>query len=350
MSNVLILGCGGPAAHNFIDAVNQIDHDYKFIGADASPYMLALSPLKNKHLIPPSGFMGYYEKLTALIEEEQIDFIHPQPDAEVWSVTQNPKAFDNTKTFLPDVDVIRICQDKELTYDRLVEARVPVPKSFEVTDENIKAMLHLYKKVWLRARKGAGSKAALPITSLLQAQGWLDYWKKRYIEPFQFMISEFLPGEEYAWQSLWHNGELISSQARERVEYFAGNLAPSGQTSSPSVARTVTREDLDIIGQAAVRAVSSKPHGVFCIDLKENQAGTPCVTEINAGRFFTTSNFFAHAGLNMPAMYLELGLTGELQDRPGRTDNLPDDLYWLRWIDCGFKLVDGKDIDNYTNT
>lgn len=350
MSNILILGCGGPAAHNFIDAVNQIEHDYTFIGADSSPYMLALSPLENKHLIPQSGLKGYYPILTALIEEEQIDFVHPQPDSEVRSITMNPNAFEKAKTFLPEHNVIQICQDKESTYDRLCAAGVSVPQSFGVTEENITALLHLYKKIWLRAKKGAGSKAALPITSLLQAQGWLDYWKDRYIDQSQFMISEFLPGKEYAWQSLWHNGELVSSQARERVEYFAGNLAPSGQTSSPSVARTVTQDNLDQTGQAAVRAVADVPHGVFCVDLKENAQGVPCVTEINAGRFFTTSNFFAHAGLNMPAMYLELGLTGELQDRPGLTDNLPDDLYWLRWIDTGYKLVDGKDIDKYTNS
>ena len=341
MSRILVLGAGGPAATNFIDAVNQIEHDYTFIGADSSPYMLALSPLENKHLIPQSGLKGYYPRLTALIEEEQIDFVHPQPDAEVRSITQNPVAFEKAKTFLPDNDVIRICQDKEITYDRLSAAGVSVPQSFEVTEKNITALLHLYKKIWLRATEGAGSKAALPITSLLQAQGWLDYWDNKYIRASQFMISEFLPGKEYAWQSLWHNGTLISSQARERVEYFAGNLAPSGQTSSPSVARTVTRDNLDQTGQAAVRAVAEVPHGVFCVDLKENVQGVPCVTEINAGRFFTTSNFFAHAGLNMPAMYLELGLTGELQDRPGLTDNLPDDLYWLRWIDCNFRLVEG---------
>lgn len=344
MYRTLLLGCAGPASANFVDAVNQSTHEHTFIGADASPYMLALSPLEIKYLIPPAGSYEYYDAVKEIVKNEKIDFIHPQPDVEVDAITINLKVFEGVKTFLPDHSIIRKCQDKELTYDILYEAGVPVPHSFQATEEKISAALELYGKIWLRARKGAGSKAALPITSLLQAQGWLDYWKDRYLNPSQFMISEFLPGKEFAWQSLWHNGELICSQARERVKYFAGNLAPSGQTSSPSVARTVTREDLDTTGQAAVRAVSSKPHGVFCIDLKENHAGTPCVTEINAGRFFTTSNFFAHAGLNMPAMYLELGLTGELQDRPGLTDNLPDDLYWLRWIDCNFKLVDGKDI------
>ena len=50
--------------------------------------------------------------------------------------------------------------------------------------------------------------------------------------------------------------------------------------------------------------------GVFCVDLKEDEAGRPLVTEINAGRFFTTSNFLAEAGANMPYSYVELALGG----------------------------------------
>jgi carbamoyl-phosphate synthase large subunit len=67
------------------------------------------------------------------------------------------------------------------------------------------------------------------------------------------------------------------------------------------------------------------------------------VTEINVGRFFTTSNFFAHAGLNMPDMYLQLGLGNQLAERPAVYNPLPDDLYWVRMIDMGYRLVkDGE--------
>ncbi len=345
MSNILVLGCGGPAVHNFIDAVNQIEHDYTFVGADASPYMLALSSLEKKYLIPKANDYGYLEAVQNIINREKIDFIHIQSDAEVKVITGAFGKFGEVKTLLPMSSTVNICQDKKTCFNALYDHGISVPDSYPADDETISALLRIHGKIWMRAKRGAGSRAALPITSLLQAQGWKDYWKQKCVREEDFMVSEYLPGKEYAWQSLWYNGELISSQARERVEYFAGNLAPSGQTSSPSVARTVTQDTLDETGKAAVRAVAKVPHGVFCIDMKENDRHIPCVTEINAGRFFTTSNFFAHAGLNMPAMYLELGLTGGLEDRPGRTDNLPDNLYWLRWIDCNFKLVDGKDID-----
>jgi carbamoyl-phosphate synthase large subunit len=194
--------------------------------------------------------------------------------------------------------------------------------------------------VWLRATRGAGSRAALPVRNTKQADGWLDYWADHAgLSPADFMVSEFLPGTEFAWQSVWWHGRLVTSMARERVEYLFGSLMPSGQSSSPAVARTVNRADVNEVGTAAVRAVMPEPHGVFCVDLKSAADGTPRVTEINAGRFFTTSNFFAHAGLNMPAMYLRLA-TGEQppSDLPAY-DPLPANLYWVRMVDMGYRLV-----------
>ncbi|MGH3080766.1 MAG: ATP-grasp domain-containing protein [Gaiellaceae bacterium] len=152
------------------------------------------------------------------------------------------------------------------------------------------------------------------------------------------MVSEFLPGREFAFQSLWVDGELVTSAARERLEYVFGHLMPSGQGSSPSVARTVRRQDVNELAARAVGAVDADATGVVCVDLKEDGDGNPLVTEINAGRFFTTSNFLAEAGANMPYEYVRLAL-GESPDRLSRFDAVEPDLYWVRMIDMGYKLV-----------
>jgi hypothetical protein len=64
----------------------------------------------------------------------------------------------------------------------------------------------------------------------------------------------------------------------------------------------------------------------------------PRVTEVNAGRFFTTSNFLAEAGANMPHDYVRLALGEEVGPRPP-LDAVPAGLYWVRMVDMGFKLV-----------
>jgi len=158
-----------------------------------------------------------------------------------------------------------------------------------------------------------------------------------------FMLSEFLGGREFAYQSVWQDGELVAGQARERVEYLYGHLTPSGQTSTPSVARTVAEPEVDRLACAAIKALDPRPRGVYCVDIKESSSGEPKVTEINAGRFFTTSNFFAHAGLNMPDMLVRCAL-GEHPPQRGSSPLAPD-LYWIRMVDMPYRLVRGEELD-----
>jgi carbamoyl-phosphate synthase large subunit len=177
------------------------------------------------------------------------------------------------------------------------------------------------------------------VSSPDQAVAWARYWRElRGLDVTEFMVSEFLPGREFAFQSVWRDGDLVTSAARERLEYVFGHLMPSGQSSSPSVARTVHDDRVNELATSAVLAVDPRATGVFCVDLKEDEQGRPLVTEINAGRFFTTSNFLAEAGANMPYEYIRLAY-GEDVEGLARYDAVEEDLYWVRMIDMGYKLV-----------
>lgn len=350
MTRILLTGAGGSAAYNFKDALD-IDGDNYIVGADARPYHLELIKVDKRYIVPRVDEPGYVDAINRIIEKEKIEFVHPQPDVEVAFLSQHKDKI-NAKIFLPDYSVVEACHNK-MTFNKLLSDKgVAVPIAYYIDSPDslklaLEELLKIQPKVWLRAIRGAGSRGSLPINSFYQGDAWIDYWRNfKGIDYGDFMASEFLPGHEYAWQSLWWEGELITAQARERLEYIFGNLTPSGQTSSPSVAKTVNRDDIDEIGQAAVRAVSDKPHGVFCVDMKEGADGVPKVTEINVGRFFTTSNFFAHAGLNMPAMYIEIAMTGKLRNRPKQLQPLAENLYWVRMIDMGFKLVKGDEWDS----
>lgn len=343
-ARILITGAGGSAAANFKNALDQLPDTYEVIGADAKPYHMELVDLKKRFVVPRADDEGYLDVINTIIKQEKIDFVHPQPDVEVAFLSRHVDEL-TAKTFLPKPEVVDLCQDKMVFNELLARKGLSVPRSYLINSpKDLKAalseLLKIQPKVWLRAIRGAGSKGSLPINSFYQGDAWIDYWRNfRGIDYGDFMACEFLPGREFAWQSLWYEGKLITAQARERLEYVFGNLTPSGQSSSPSIARTVNRDDIDQVGQAAVSVVDNKPHGVFCVDIKEDSKGLPKVTEINAGRFFTTSNFFAYAGLNMPAMYVELALTGKLQFPPKQLQPLPSDLYWVRMIDMGYRLI-----------
>jgi len=247
--------------------------------------------------------------------------------------------------------VLELASDKLQFANRMRTSDVAVPDAtmyeepshiVDVTDE----LLASHERVWVRARVGAGGRASLPVRTGAQAEAWIRWWiDERGMQASQFMASEMLPGREFAYQSVWRDGELIAGQARERVEYLYGHLTPSGQTSTPSVARTVSEPAVDELAVRAIRALDPRPAGVFCVDIKESAAGVPKVTEINAGRFFTTSNFFAAAGLNMPDMLMRCAMGDAVP--PVGSSPLPPNLYWIRMVDMGYVLVPGDELDSF---
>ena len=153
------------------------------------------------------------------------------------------------------------------------------------------------------------------------------------------MVSEYLPGAEYAVQTFWVEGQLVHSQARERVVHFFANVMPSEQSSTPAVARTVSEPDVYETAYKAIKAFEPDPHGIYCVDLRRNHEGLPFPTEINYGRFFTTSDFFATLGVNTPAAYIDYMTTGYWASL---IETLTDDIYWLRGLDREPFLVHGR--------
>ena len=347
MKRILVTGAGGAPAANFVDSLRQADEPFHVVGVDVSPYHLELAPVDARYLVPRLHDPAYLHALNAVIAAEQVDFLHPQPDQEVAYLARRSAEL-GARTYLPEADTVDLCQDKGALATCLRDAGLPVPalavaESREALVSGAAAIVEQHGRAWVRARRGAGSRAALPVSTAEQVGPWADYWiRERGLREDDFMVTEFLPGREYAFQSLWRDGELVTSGTRERVAYLFGHLYPSGQSSSPSVARTVRRPEVNDVAAAAVRAVDPAASGVFCVDLKEDANGRALVTEINAGRFFTTSNFLARAGLNMPHLYVKLGLGEELPSLPA-TDAVEEGLYWVRMVDMGFKLVrDGE--------
>jgi carbamoyl-phosphate synthase large subunit len=81
-----------------------------------------------------------------------------------------------------------------------------------------------------------------------------------------------------------------------------------------------------------VRSLGPSISGVFSVDLKENRRGVPCVTEINAGRFFIGMTAFDHVSKhNLPLTFVRLAL-GEPVGLRDEYDAV-DDYYLVRDLD-----------------
>jgi len=318
MSRVLLLGAGGPAGENFTQCCHMAGH--VVAGVDPDPWARALSSAD-------------WTEPRADDQDHHCDFAHAQPDEEVLRLATDPSA---CATLLPDAETIEVCQDKLVTATRIGDL---APESVAIWEpEDVEAAFSAWGwPIWFRARKGAGSYAALPVEGIDIGIAWLRFWSRRGV---RLMASRYLPGANLSWTGVYsRGGELVASATKERIELLGASRAPSGVSSTARVQKIVYRPDVAAFAKQAVEALTPNPRGVFMVDLSEDADGRPFVTEINAGRFGTTSLFFAETGGNLPAVLVALG-TGE--DPPCEGDDVCEiGAVQVRNTDMGSRVLDG---------
>ena len=138
------------------------------------------------------------------------------------------------------------------------------------------------------------------------------------------------------------DGKLIASFTRERLEYPFKHISPSGITGTPTVSRIVIDEKVNAISKKAILSSDSRPHGSYAVDLKGDVKDNPIVTEIDSGKFHTTTALWGivsdRLGLdskkNLADYYCAIGMNLVEPESLG-TDIYPDGLYLIRHIDTG---------------
>jgi len=103
--------------------------------------------------------------------------------------------------------------------------------------------------------------------------------------------------------------------------------------------RAIGQEDAELQARA-VAAVDAEPNGFYAVDMTRDATGVPRVTEINAGRPFTTATeFFWRLGLNLADIYIRAAV-GETPVLPAERESpLPDGWLWIRGLDVHPTLV-----------
>lgn len=339
IKRIVVTGAGGPAGVNFINSLRIAPEKFHIIALDSNPFHLEWANADEKFVMEKSdNEKAYVKKLKEIIRKTKADFVHAQPDNEVRIIAQNKESLE-ARTFFPPAKTIIVCQDKYLSSTKWHKAGIPILKTIYVVGEkSFKDAKKLFGyPYWLRASQGNSSRGSTPVPNLQTAKSWISYWKSRGVS-WKFIAQEILPGRNIAFQSLWNNGKIVTSQARERIEYIYPGLAPSGVTNTPVVARAIHDKAVNDMAQKAILSIDKNATGIFCVDMKENKSGMPIPTEINCGRFFTTSFFFTKAGINMPYYYVKLGLGEKIPQLP-QFNAVPQDWYWARHIDCPAVLI-----------
>jgi hypothetical protein len=345
MIEILVTGAGGPLGANVCRSLRRAPEPVRLVGTDANRWHLPLSLADRTVLIPPAKQRDGYAQALAALVAEGANVLVPTHPVEVRAVAElvEQGRLDGARVCLPRLAVIERADDKAATHAVLSAAGVPVPRTKLLANQRDldDAFADFGRPVWVRGAGAPGlgiGGAALPCQDAGVARSWIEHhkgWGK-------MAASELLPGANLTWMCAFHEGKLLASAARERLEYVLPHVSPSGITGAPAVTRTVHRADLDDIGERAVRALDDAPNGVYFVDLKEDAAGLARVTEINAGRCGTTVHFYTEAGFNFPWLLVCLAAGLDLGWLPRDPKNVvPADLYWVRTLDCGPVLVRG---------
>jgi glutathione synthase/RimK-type ligase-like ATP-grasp enzyme len=333
---VLITRAGSGASNNLIRSIRAGSPSSLIVGCHDDPFVLKQSSANPNYLMPSHTYPDFLEALRHVIQKERIDLLIPTTDSEVKILAEHRKRIP-CRLFLPRSTTIELCQDKYALGEFLRSRGVPAPATFLVTDrtsiDDLFSRLAPQSQLWCRIRSGSGSMGAIPVKSAEQVRAWITYWEEmRGIPASSFTVSEYLPGRDFACQSLWKNGKLILIKTTERLSYFGGGSGPSGVSSIGALHKTVRDSRVMAVSANAVRVLDTTASGAFSVDLKEDGDGQPCVTEINVGRFLTGTSIFDLTGRhNMASTYIHLAL----DDRINIEDayDVAEDHYMVRDLD-----------------
>lgn len=352
ITRLLVTGTGGIGGVNFIRALrwaaSQVGFNLEIVGTDHNSFHLQFPDLDFRYVTPKHSDPVFIPTIIRLIEKHGADFLHLHPSSEARVVSEKSgllKGVD-VKYYLPRTS--SIMPSKLEIFGALSSKTVPVPRTVQASsiDDIGNAFSELGTPLWIRAKQGAGGRLGLRVSSPEEA----EYWVKLNVAQGRasvgdFLLHDYLPGRDLAFDSLWYNGKLVTSYARERLEYPFKHLTLSGLTGTPTIARTIEDKKVNAIGKAAVEALDEKPHGFFSVDLKDDANGNPVVTEVD-GKWHTTAPLWGYAmakifdepEYNLAYLYLSLGLGWESNFEVPAYDLFPENYYLVRQLDSGVVL------------
>lgn len=346
---IVITGAGSAQSNATINCLLMANDDEEIIGPGADPVDLMFCHAHKRYLVPHAKQAGHKEALLKLLEIEKPDMIHFQHDLEVWKALQFRDEIESlgVKMLVPDFDTVDTCVHKYKSWLKFKEAGVTVPENIVIKDRSDlrRALSELGDesgKVWLRAKSiGNGGKGSLSVSDYEEAEKWIDrndVWG-------EFVAAELLTERTITWLSIWVNGKLIVAQGRRRHSWAYSAMSPSGVTGITKVCETVSDPVVDDIAIKSIKAITSVPNGIFGVDMTYDRNGIPNPTEINISRFFTTIQFFAEAGLNMPKIVKDIVLYNKFPNLDKPLNPLPDGLLWLRAMDALPILTTQREMD-----
>ena len=339
---ILILSAtDGSGGVDFCKSLRLCGDKYHIIASDTNVYRLHNAlPFADEHLLLPDiGQVGedrYWEALLRAARGVRPDFVYAADTNRELALFSRRREEIPIRHFLPHKDAVQIYEDKWLTWQFLKQSGITVPDTILINErQDLQRAIETFGEVWLRAREGSGGRGSVPTRSLDFAIQWIQHnrgWG-------EFTAAQRLTSRMATWIGVWRNGNLIASQARNRLHWDYSHLSPSGVSGITGAQSTTSDPEIQRVAIGAIKAIPYEPHGIVSVDLTYDSDGRPNPTEIQACRFYSSIYFLARAGLNLPSIYIDVGLGDDGEDLRARVRPLRDGLVWLKTVGCAEQLT-----------
>lgn len=334
---ILITGACGVTSRSVIRSLlsSHFFSNCTFIGTDIceNVYGLYEHLFDRIYRVPNYKSPKYQEVMVKIITNENIDAAIIIPELEVieWAKYKFP-----TKYIIPPLGFCERVINKANLYEYLQGSGF-VPKYDILSREDIlnkKTPTSINLPFWMRdfSSGSTSGKGALRINTIDEAWAWAIINSNIN----NFMVTELLPGRNFACHLLYYKNQIIKIASYERLEYFMAKIVPSGITGNISKGKLVNNPEIVEVSSKAIslicEATKEEMNGIVAVDLKSDQQEKPFITEINIRHVAATSSF-ALAGFNLSEYHLLLALD-ELSNIPILKENTyPENNLIIRDID-----------------
>jgi carbamoyl-phosphate synthase large subunit len=274
--SVLVTGAGGPAAIAVLKSLRE-DPGVGLLAADMDCWAagLYLVPPAARTMIPAGLAPEFCELLLARCLELGADVVIPTVDAELRPLAAARRTFEQAgvRLMLPSASALDLTLDK-LALARACAGVVRVPRT-ERLDAEIDPDSWSYPVV-VKPRTGSGSRDISVVVSAAELKA---------LEPSaDFIIQEYLPGEEYSIDVLADvDGRVVAGVPRVRARVDSG-VSVAGRTL----------HDRERVGLTFISNVQ----------VRRDQHGQPALLEVNP-RAPGSLPLTVASGVDMPRMALD---------------------------------------------
>ncbi|MBX2984935.1 MAG: ATP-grasp domain-containing protein [Bacteroidia bacterium] len=319
--NILITGGGAPGAEGIIRCLREIPNVHiTACDRNAEAYGKYLADAFFD--IPDADHTEFIPTVLNICRKAQINLILPLVTRELihFSNALNQFENENIKVLVSQPEVLKTANDKGLLYQTLIDNNTLAPDFVRVNNwqdmkQAICALGYPARKVIIKPCVSNGLRGFRIIDSQINEldlllnhkpdSRYISLQKLEYIfsqNPMpDYVVSEYLPGEEYTVDVLAQNGKVLQIVPRLRLETKGGISTRGKMLKNAEIISYVTQ----IVGLL-------KMNWIVGVQLKKAENGSFKILEINP-RVQGTTVACLGAGINFPKIAVELALQNHFE-------------------------------------